>query len=76
MNTDKFQYREFDSGAFGSKGFEDNDLTQRLFSKDQLASFKDIIKNHVLENILLGIQGGLVERAAPKHLYDKELGFG
>jgi len=26
--------------------------------------------------MLLGIQGGLVERAALKHLYDKELGFG
>jgi hypothetical protein len=51
-------------------------LTQRVFSKDQLANFKEIIKNHVLENILLGIQGGLVEKGAPKHLYDKNLGFG
>lgn len=34
------------------------------------------MKNHVLENIILGIQGGIAERGAPKNLYDKELGFG
>ena len=45
-------------------------------TKDQLNNFKDIVKNHILENIILGIQGGLQERAAPKHLYDKNLGFG
>lgn len=36
-------------------GFSDQDLSQRLFTKEQLNNFKDIVKNHILENIILGI---------------------
>jgi hypothetical protein len=61
----------------GAKGaFEDTDLSQRLFTNEQLNSFKDIVKNHVLENIILGIQNGMSEKPAPRNLYDKDLGFG
>jgi hypothetical protein len=45
-------------------------------TKEQLNNFKEIVKNHILENVILGIQGGITDRPAPKHLYDKNLGFG
>lgn len=68
------QYRQVDSK--GGQSFEDHDLGQKLFTAEQLSSFKEIVQNHILANIILGIQGGIQEKPAPRHLYDKELGFG
>lgn len=60
------------SDPFGS---ESNDSSP-IIGKDQLDNFKEIIKSNVLENIVNGLQQCLEEREKPKHLYDKQLGFG
>lgn len=47
------QYRQVDSK--GGQSFEDHDLGQKLFTAEQLSSFKEIVQNHILANIILGI---------------------
>jgi hypothetical protein len=53
-----------------------SDVADDILSKDQMESFKQVIKENILESVLLGIQSTIIEREKPKHFYDKQLGFG
>ncbi|CDW83708.1 phosphatidylinositol-4-phosphate 5-kinase [Stylonychia lemnae] len=53
-----------------------SDMSTKIVSKDQLDTFREIIKHNVLENIVNGLQQTLVEKEKLKHFYDNKLGFG
>eukprot|EP00347_Sterkiella_histriomuscorum_P012367 403368858 len=64
-------YRQFMKERFN----QFTDIDSNIVTKDQLESFRMIIKENILESIIRGFQS-LQSKQKSKNLYDKELGYG